>query len=1100
MSFSGGVNLGTAYGRVTLDASGVHAAMDGVRNSVSGGLQSFGGNLQGLGAAIRNIGANLTLLTAPIMAFGVQGIRTFRDFDDAMREIQARTRLTDDAMEELRQTAIQVGEDTVFGATDAANAMLQLLSSGMSVEETLATLPSVMDLAAASGEDLGNTADWITDIMAAYGLEAEHAAEVSDALVRASGSGSASVGDLALGFQNAGGVAASFGMSVDETAAILQIFSENGIKGAEAGTQLRSMLNHMTSDTEDVTGMWEDLGVELFDSEGQFRGMSTVIGDLRTSMADMTEEERIQAVRTLGGAYGQMGLNALIAGGDIDEMLASMEEAASASEVAQARMSGFSGDIEEASGAVETLALTVLPELVENGLRPIIQEITRIVRAVTAWARENPELAATVTRVAAALVVLGPALVAVGTVINIVGGAIAGLGTLFAIATGPVGLVIAGIAAIVAAFNTDFMGIRTTVQNVVDFVRPHLVELWRNLTGGGLSGPLEQGEQMFAAPLADRLRTSLQLVIITLQEMGGEIGEEINSLRNRVTVALNNLFGGGGGVSGPVEQGDTGFVTLGQRLSNALREALNGIVVDLSTLRDNIADSIHTAVQNAIVQFVVNHPQTVLRLLRWRFELGNLGETLRTRISGVVNGLQNLDFSGLTSTISSGVHGAVQAIEGLDFSGLGTTISEGVQGAVQALNNLDLSVDAEKALRDVLSALVSAAGIVFGGPIGTVLGIGRLVATAIADDFLGIGTFLQESGIQQTVETAVSGLFDLIRGAFSGGGGGSGGISGPLEQGEVMFAGVGERLSDQLAEWGQAFVDWIGPAVTDLAERLPEIINSIVTWIGEQIPILVTNLLNFATEFVNWIGPAIIDVIPRLGDFLATVLNWITSTAIPDLITRGLEIATSFIGWVAQAATDVLPALVTFMTTVGNWILNDLIPSVVEAALDVGEALVTGIRDGIENLWGGIKEWFENDVREFLQGLQGTVLGALLGIHEIDLTDTQLEIFSQYVQPTQNDGTVTPTPFGGSALGGMIPGNLPRLVGEMGPELFVPSGSGMVVSNDQLMTALGALGGGGGHGDIYVTVPADALATYPQAVENGRAFGEALRERLNGMG
>ncbi len=473
----GAVDLGTAYGRVVLDGSSVSGSIGTIQAQISQYLGTAGQLVSGVGVA-------LTAATAPLLLFGRQGVSTAGDFEAAMLEIEARTGATAEQMELMRQTAIQMGADTVFGATDAANSFLQLLTSGLEVNEALAVLPQVLDGAAASGENLANVADWTTDIMAAYNLEAGQAKTVIDTLTRAAGSGSATFGDLAAGFQNVGGMAALMGLDVEQTAGILQVFSENGIKGAEAGTQLRSMLNNMTRDTDDVVAMWDRLGVSLYDSEGGFRDMRVVMRELGMALDDLSPQERAEALRTLGGAYGQLGLAALTggeqAGRGLQSMIEAMRNATDTATVAATRMEGWKGATENLSGSIETFQIEVLLPFMANVLTPLVGKLTDAVNAVTDWARENPELMNTILSVILALGILGPVLVIVGKGLALAAGLVSGLGTAFSLLTSPIGLAIAAGALLVWAYTNNFGGLKDFIDTEV---RPRL-ESFFNWLGG----------------------------------------------------------------------------------------------------------------------------------------------------------------------------------------------------------------------------------------------------------------------------------------------------------------------------------------------------------------------------------------------------------------------------------------------------------------------------------------------------------------------------------------------------------------------------------------------------------------------------------------
>jgi TP901 family phage tail tape measure protein len=445
-----------------LDLSGVDSGIQTAKNSLTTGLQNMGAGIASFGSQVTSLGASLTILTAPLNLFMKTGIETAASFESAMAEISARTGLTGTALEQISDLAKQMGADTSFSAQQAAEAFLQLLSSGQSAEEAIATLPVILDAAAASGENLGQTADVVTDIMAAFHLGVDDARMVVDALARAAGASSADMASLGQGFANIGPIAAEFGISVDETASILAIFSENGIKGAEAGTQLRSMLKNMTADTDRVQGTWSRLGISMYDAQGKVRPMSQIMADLTKALAPMTEKDRIEVLSNLGGAYGQMGLSALTAGISIDEMQARMAGQADASDVAAARMDTFNGRVESLKGSIETLMIEALTPFMEDVLQPLVEQLITIVNGVTDWVNANPELASQIMQILAVVGVLGPVLVGVGL-------AISAIGTVIGIIASPIVLIIGLLVALYLAFSNNFLGIRDAVQPFIDW-------------------------------------------------------------------------------------------------------------------------------------------------------------------------------------------------------------------------------------------------------------------------------------------------------------------------------------------------------------------------------------------------------------------------------------------------------------------------------------------------------------------------------------------------------------------------------------------------------------------------------------------------------
>lgn len=458
--------------------SGLETGINQANAKVNGFATGFTRNLSGLGSEMTRLGGQLSLALAPLTGFGVAGVRTAMSFESAMTEISARTGLVGADLQRIQDIALQMGADTAFSAQDAANAFLQLLSSGQSAEEAIATLPAVLSGAAASGEGLGATADTVTDIMAMFGLEATDAAAVVDALAQASGASSATMASLGQGFANVGGMASAYGLDVDRTAAILAIFSENGIKGSEAGTQLKSMLTQMTSGTTANQEAWDRLGTSLYDSEGNVRDLEVVLGEMSTALEGMPVEEQNAIIHDLAGSYGQMGLRALLGSISISTMEQRMSESATSTDVASAKMDTMAGALDSLGGSIETLMINVFTPFNENVLKPMAETLTEIVNGLSEWAAENPELATTMVTVFGGAALLAGGLTVLGIVAS---GVTAGIGA-FKVATGLLGggltrlrtglsstggqlLGFAGIMAW-AIGNTDWDGVREGLDKV----------------------------------------------------------------------------------------------------------------------------------------------------------------------------------------------------------------------------------------------------------------------------------------------------------------------------------------------------------------------------------------------------------------------------------------------------------------------------------------------------------------------------------------------------------------------------------------------------------------------------------------------------------
>ena len=408
---SGGQSLGQATARVVMDTSGIQAGTTRAQNLFSGALNRIGGSITSLGNRMSAIGGQISLITGPLALVGGTGINAAMNYDAAMAMISARTGLVGEDLQAISDAALEMGADTMFSSQQAADGFLQLLTAGLTAEEALQTLPAVLDGAAAAGEDLGLTADLVTNVMSSFRLGAEDATAIVQTMSAAAASSPASMTEMGQALQSVGGIASTLGLDLDQTSSMLAIFAQNGIRGSEAGTQLRSMLRQMTADTETVQGAWAELGVSLFDNEGNMRDINTVMQEVDTALNTRSIEDQNRLMQDLAGSYGIVGFSALRAGVSIEDMMNTMEDQANFTDIADQQMATFRGQITSLTGSIETAMITAFTPFMNNVLLPIATRVIDIVNGITAWMGENEELTQTIVTVMSVLVAVGPDLI-----------------------------------------------------------------------------------------------------------------------------------------------------------------------------------------------------------------------------------------------------------------------------------------------------------------------------------------------------------------------------------------------------------------------------------------------------------------------------------------------------------------------------------------------------------------------------------------------------------------------------------------------------------------------------------------------------------------
>jgi len=344
--------------------------------------------------------AALDIAGAAIGAIGDaagKALNIFSDFDSAMTQIAARQGLAAEELEQLEKQVLSWAQTTSFSAQEAVEGIQEVTSSGSSLEEAIALMPAIMDFASASMLDLGGAADIVTDTIAQFGLGVGDAVHITDKLVQASQSSSATVPDLADALKNVGSVASSFGLTVDQTTQALALLAEAGVKGAEAGTGLKSMLQAMQRAGDDV---WETLskaaGIEItmFNDDGSLKDFAFLMNQIQDAMSRMDDQQSLDIGSKLFGSYGITSATAILnATGGLDQMGESMNAQASATEVAQKQLESFENQVGLLQSSLETLAIEVMQPLVEDVLKPIIPIVMEMVNAFTTWLDETDAIA-----------------------------------------------------------------------------------------------------------------------------------------------------------------------------------------------------------------------------------------------------------------------------------------------------------------------------------------------------------------------------------------------------------------------------------------------------------------------------------------------------------------------------------------------------------------------------------------------------------------------------------------------------------------------------------------------------------------------------------
>lgn len=248
-------------------------------------IEEVGEKIKGVGDKLSSIGSDLTMkVTAPIVGGFAAAVKTTGDFDAAMSKVQAVSGATASDVALLRDKAKEMGETTKFSASESAEALNYMAMAGWKTEDMLSGIEGVMNLAAASGEDLATTSDIVTDALTAFGYSAEDSGHFADILAAAASNANTNVSMMGESFKYAAPVAGALGYSAEDVAVALGLMANSGIKADQAGTSLRNMFNRMAKPTKESAEAMERLGIELYDDQGKMYSFRQIMEQLRGSM------------------------------------------------------------------------------------------------------------------------------------------------------------------------------------------------------------------------------------------------------------------------------------------------------------------------------------------------------------------------------------------------------------------------------------------------------------------------------------------------------------------------------------------------------------------------------------------------------------------------------------------------------------------------------------------------------------------------------------------------------------------------------------------------------------------------------------------------
>lgn len=544
-------------------------------------------------------------IAAGLTAFGVSSVKAGMEFDTSMSQVAATMGKTNTELQQevgdvdlawghfsgnLREYAQEMGKHTAFSATEAADALNYMALAGYDAQKSMQMLPNVLNLAAAGSMDLATASDMVTDASSALGLSTEETTQLVDQMAMASSKSNTSVAQLGDAMLTVGGTAKNLKGGTTELSTALGILADNGIKGSEGGTILRNAILSLTAPTGKAQKELDALGVSVFDSEGNMRSMNDIMMDLSASMADMTGEERAEAMSKIFNKRDLKGIEALLAGaGDRwNELSGYIDDAqGSAQKMADTQLDNLQGDITLLKSAWEGLQISVA-----DGVTPALRDL---VQALT-WAIDHAStLGPIILGVATAFSVFAVA-INIGNIIKTVTTSMAALNAV--LVANPIGIVIALIAGLVVAFIALWKNNETFRNKVIEIwntVKDTFITVFTAIKSA--ASTIWNGIKDNIIKPIKNAYTTVASIMTGMREKASSIWGSVKSVATQAWTAVKNA------VLSPIRSAQSIASSIWNRLRSSASSAFNSI--------RSTAAGVWNGIKNAIIRPIESAKNTV---------------------------------------------------------------------------------------------------------------------------------------------------------------------------------------------------------------------------------------------------------------------------------------------------------------------------------------------------------------------------------------------------------------------------------------------------------------------------------------------------------
>lgn len=943
---------GTLKFDTSIDSKGFQSGIDGIGSIAEKGLKATGAILAGTATAIGAIGA--------------ASVKVGSDFEASMSKVAAISGATGDDLKALTDKAKEMGATTKFSASESADALQYMAMAGWKTEDMLNGLEGIMNLAAASGEDLATTSDIVTDALTAFGLSAEDSTHFADVLAQASSNANTNVGMMGETFKYVAPVAGALGYTAEDTALAIGLMANSGIKASQAGTSLRSIMSRMAKPTKEVQGAMDKLGVSLTDSNGNMKSLNEVMGDLRNGFAGLSEAEAAEMAAALGGQEAMSGLLAIVNASDDDfdklsDAIYSCDGAAK--RMADTMNDNLQGQITILKSGLEGLGIS-LYENMEAPLKEVVKEAQNMVQQLQDAFNNGglDEVVSTVGDIFA----------------QIVEKAASAAPDLIDVASDMIQSFLTGI-------NNNLPEIASAGVDIVTSLGSALIEntglLWS--TGVALLAEVLSGLADNMPQLVESAKDALSQFGSALVEYAPSIGESaakiVSYLASAVIENLPQIIEVG-------KQIVQGFIAGIEQEFPGLGAFLSGLFDGFASTLAPIAQTVVDALSNIFSALDGADPETMEALGK---AIGTIAASIAALkvASEVVGGVKNLlsVLGGFRKTAGNVIGIVPKVVEGFQLlSGGAGTFSEVLALEFPKLAGIITKVTGSfGTLASTISGVFTKIGAVVGPAISkiaslissigpTIAGIGAVIGGAVMavtnffgmlkDGFSWVKEALMVIGIAiAAVGAVILGAPALVAAV----------VAGIVAAVSTLVVVIKDHWT-QIVDFFKGIPDKIGEVVDSIVAWFQELPGRISTWLTNTITAisewgseLYTNITTFVSEAISAVGDWFAQLPYKIGYALGTAIGTIIQWGInvKDWVTTELpKIIQSVVDWFAQLPGRIWTWLVGVVNNIIAWGQN-MYTTITTAATNA----VNSVINWFSQLPGRIWTWLVNTVNNVIQ-------------------------------------------------------------------------------------------------------------------------------------